>query len=144
MASDKPFMLLKIMSAVFDAQNNKRHALAVFVDLKKAFDTVDQSILLKKFEHYKLPVEWFKSYLANRKQFSFIEGDFSDPLEIFYRIPQGSLLGPLLFLLFINDLPQASSLLSLLYADDTTFFAEHENVDLLYDHVQKELCKAEL
>jgi hypothetical protein len=54
------------------------------------------------------------------------------------------LLGPLLFLLFINDLPRASSLLSLLYADDTTFFAELENVDLLYDHVQKELCKAEL
>jgi hypothetical protein len=59
-----------------------------------------------------------------------------------YGIPQGSL--PLLFLLFINNLPRASSLLSLLYADDTTFFAKHENVDLLYDHVQKELCKAEL
>jgi hypothetical protein len=68
------------------------------IDLKKAFDTVDFSILFEKIEHYGLPVQWFRSYLVNRKQYTFIDEESSNLLEILLGVPQGSILAPLLFL----------------------------------------------
>ena len=95
----------------------------IFIDLKKAFDTVNHSILLSKLNHYGVrgkAYDWFHSYLSNREQFLCINGHNSDSLSITCGVPQGSILGPLLFLLYINDLPNTSKLLSFhLFADDT-------------------------
>ena len=75
-------------------------------------------------------LEWFKDYLFNRQQFVFLNGTCSSLLIIKTGVPQGSILGPLLFLIYVNDLPNASCLLTLLFADDTTLMFSHS--DILY------------
>ena len=110
----------------------------VFIDLKKAFDTVDHKILLQKMNMYGvtgLEHDWFTSYLENRKQFCRVDGTSSDVRRINCRVPQGSCLGPLLFLIYINDLPFSlqKSHVSM-YADDTASIGDlqnHLNLDLL-------------
>ena len=84
----------------------------ILIDLQKTFDTLDHDVLLEKMEcmGFKKPViKWFKSYLSNRKFFVLLEGVSSEEVLITCGIPQGSILGPLLFLVYINDLPQALS-----------------------------------
>ena len=126
-------------------QNPQAKTLSIFIDLKKAFDTVDHTILLKKMEHYGirgLSNVWFQNYLSEREQFVYINGAESSKQKILCGVPQGSVLGPLLFLIFINDLPNATELLTLLFADDTTFQISGVNVDLLYEKANFELEKA--
>ena len=95
----------------------------IFIDLKKAFDTVDHGILLDKMKFYGicgLKHDWYRSYLNNRKQFCKVNGVLSDIEDIDVGVPQGSCLGPLLFLLCINDLPFALKKAETnMYADDT-------------------------
>ena len=98
----------------------------VMVDFRKAFDLVDHILLLKKLRHYNLSAEavnWFSSYLLNRKQKVVINNTESATENTVCGVPQGSILGPLLFLLFINDLPLYTNNVSTdLCADDTTLF----------------------
>ena len=98
-------------------------AIGVFIDLSKAFDTLDHDTLLMKLEHYGIRenwLSWFRSYLSNRKQFVEFDGVRSQMKDITVGVPQGSILGPLLFLVYINDLPACcNKMLPVMFADDT-------------------------
>ena len=90
----------------------------VFIDLQKAFDTANHSILLQKLHHYGMKgtaLNWFSSYLTDRKQYVSVNGHTSDHLKISCGVPQGSVLRPLLFLIYINDLPNVSKFLTFLF-----------------------------
>ena len=106
--------------------NEKEYTLAAFIDLKKAFDTVNHEILIKKLPHYGLSqntVQWIKSYLDNRSQKCTVNGITSPELVINCGVPQGSILGPMLFLIYINDIAQNLTCTKFrLYADDTVLY----------------------
>jgi len=136
--------LLLFSNKITEVLENKKHAIAIFCDLRKAFDTVDHAILFEKLKDVGvsgIELQWFKSYLSNRKQFTFIEDTKSGLININIGVPQGSILGPLLFLIYINDLPLCSEFLSLLFADDTTLILSHENFDTPVEQVNAELKK---
>ena len=137
--------LTKIMNFLADSFNNNKFVVAVFLDYKKAFDLVSHDILLKKLEKIGIRginLNWFKTYLANRKMYTMINGSLSRTMKVINRsVPQGSILGPLLFLIFINDMPNCTNLLSILFADDTTTLACGDDIELLGPIVNTELQK---
>ena len=117
--------LLNIVDTISNSLDKGKMAAGVFVDFQKAFDTVDHSILISKLNHYGIRGEmndWFKSYLTNRKQCVSILGFESSYKTIEYGVPQGSVLGPLLFLLYINDLNRS------IKNSDTYHFADDTNL----------------
>ena len=116
--------------------------------MQKAFDTVDHEILLKKLDYYGvrgLANDWFKSYLSNRRQFVSINGFSSKNLPMKYGVPQGSVLGPLLFLIYINDLHKAIKYsLTHLFADDTNLLVIGSSLKQIQKRINidlKLLCK---
>lgn len=115
---------LELVDRIHTDLDNKKCSVAIFMDLSKAFDTLDHDILLTKLQHYgikNIELQWFHSYLTGRSQFVEINGAKSDMSTITTGVPQGSILGPLLFLIYMNDIPEASILFkSILYADDTS------------------------
>ena len=120
---------------------------AVYIDLKKAFDTVDHQILLRKMEKYGirgLPLEWFKSYLDARCQYIHNKGKNSPKANIKCGVPQGSNLGPLLFLIYVNDLPYClKNMKATLFADDTTLSLATINIRTLQEKMNGDLQSLE-
>ena len=99
--------LLELIDKLSRSIDDRQLTIGVFVDLAKAFDTVNHQVLLAKLEHYGIrwtALNWFRSYLTNRKQFVFINNFKSELRNISCGVPQGSILGPIVILLYINDL----------------------------------------
>jgi len=115
---------LEIVDRLINKMDNKEIPINIYLDLSKAFDTMDHLILKSKLEYYGIkgtPLKLFDSYLTNRKQYVDFEDTESDMLDITTGVPQGSILGPLLFIIYINDMANVSKLFhSIIYADDTT------------------------
>ena len=135
--------ILEFISNTVQALDERESTLAVFLDLSKAFDTINHDILLDKLKFYGIrgPVlEWFRSYLDQRKQYVEYLNCNSNTMSITCGVPQGSVLGPLLFLIYMNDLPDClKSTNSILFADDTSLYKSSKNIVELYDRMNDEL-----
>ena len=138
------YAILQLAKEIYESFGKQEYTLGVFVDLSKAFDTVNHNILLMKLEYFGLKnehINWFKSYLSNRQQFvSYDNNKQSSNKNINCGVPQGSILGPLLFLLYVNDSCNASNILKpIMFADDTNLFFSAKNIKHLFQTMKKEL-----
>ena len=123
--------LIQLANTIASSMDDKETTVGVFLDFSKAFDTIDHHILLNKLDRYAIrgpALEWIASYLFNRKQFVQFGAVCSQSEPITCGVPQGSILGPLLFIIYINDLPNASKVVkTFLFADDTSLFYSHKD-----------------
>ena len=139
---------MEITEKIKESIDNKKYGCGIFIDLKKAFDTVNHKILLNKLAHYGIRgvlLKWFETYLTGRRQYVFYNGESSDLRNISCGVPQGSVLGPLLFLIYINDLPNVSEKLNFfLFADDTNIYYECDNLHIMEEIINTELKQLNL
>ena len=132
--------IISLVEKVSKALDTRKFVIVVFLDLRKAFDTVNHGILINKLGIRGNILNWLKSYLSNRTQYVHYNGYDSDNKTVTHGVPQGSILGLLLFILYINDFSRSSDLLfSILFTDDTSVFIEGTNYDKVIDIVNKEL-----
>ena len=137
--------ILELQSQLINNIEKGLFSCCMFLDLSKAFDTVNHNILLTKLEHCGirgLALPWFKSYLTERKQVVIVNGVTSSEKEIRCGVPQGSALGPLLFLLYINEIYNSSKDLDFRrFADDTSILFANKNIDFIERVVNVQLAK---
>lgn len=135
--------IIDLINNIHDSLNNKKYHISIFIDLKKAFDTVNHEILLKKLELYGIRgvgLNWIKSYLMDRQYYVGIGKFKSKICKQNLGVVQGSIIGPLLFLIYINDLPKISqNTYTTLYADDTAVTMKNDNFSNLIRNVNSEL-----
>ena len=135
--------LTQLIDFVATGMNKQMHTGMILVDLQKVFDTLDHVVLLQKMKYFgfrESVIKWFESYLLNRKFLVCIDNVFSESGTLKYGEPQDSILGPFLFLLHANDLPQSlSDAGSYLYADGTCIFYQHEDVKKIENVLNKKI-----
>ncbi len=138
--------LIQMCDTLYENTDNGQLSGVVFLDIRKAFDSIDHTILLQKmndqFGIKNVELDWFKSYLTNREQACIVNGAMSSPKTIVCGVPQGSILGPLLFLLYINDLPECLEKTSPhLYADDSQISTSAKTIEELTENLNNDLKK---
>ena len=139
------YAILQLSDKIIDSIAKKEHTVGVFMDLSKAFDTMDHCILIRKLKTYGVRgtvLSWFEDYLRNRQQYVIFKSKKSNISTVKCGVPQGSILGPLLFLIYMNDIVNASPLLTyVLFADDTNVFYSHTDFNILITTLNLELNK---
>ena len=138
---------LEFIDTILQDLDNSKIPITIFLDLSKAFDTIDHNILLQKLGHYGISnneLKWFNSYITDRTQFVEIDNAISSSKHITTGVPQGSILGPLLFLIYINDLSFSSKIFKpIMYADDTNLVSTvctfNTNRESMAENINREL-----
>ena len=137
------FAIMLLTDKITEGLDRGECLIGVFLDFSKAFDTVDHDILLETLGKYGIQgveLQWFCDYLSNRMQYVTYNNRKSQKENITCGVPQGSILGPLLFLLHINDLANVSSHgFSILFVDDTNMFISGRNLDVLCNQLNEDL-----
>ena len=135
--------LIKLIDSIYDSFNQNKYTLGVFTDLSNTFDTADQNILIDKLNPYGMKnniLKWFSSYLSNRKQFISAGATKTSSLDIIGGVPQGSILRPLLFIIYVNDLCSVSKIFEpIIFADDTNLIFLHKNTKELFNIANLEI-----
>ena len=132
--------IIEFLDYVYSLLDSKQSTIAVYRDFSKAFDTVNHNILMSKLLHSGVMQHWFESYLSYKKQYVSIKNCSSSISNITLGVPQGSVLGPVLFLLYINDMFRSSNQMRFVnFADDTIVFASDSDINNVHDTVNREL-----
>ena len=136
---------MQLFDKINNAVEKNETTIGVYLDLSKAFDTIDHDILLHKLDYYGfrgIVLDWFRDYLSNRTQYVSYNDNKSDLKTILCGVPQGSILGPLLFILYINDITNTSTLLDFLwFADDTTILYSSSDIVSKLPVINRELSE---
>ena len=140
--------LLTLMDKLIASLERTKFVIGIFLDISKAFDTVDHAILLQKLCHHGIrgnALKWFTSYLSNRRQYVTYNGVASAMKGINCGVPQSSILGPLLFLIYINDLCSMCKYTTpIFFADDTNLFCSGPDIKTMESNINNELTEISL